>query len=185
MNNLVSKCIRAFKYFKTWILYGWRFQKLGKRCCFYSFDLLTGANKIVIGNRVEIYKGARLEALGRGEMEIGDGTVIHLYFHCGAVESVKIGRDVLIAGRVYISDHDHEFDDPHFSPRRSKNLVTTPVVIEDEVWIGEGAVILKGVTVGRRAVIGANSVVTKDVPAYTVVAGVPARVIRSFGVKDD
>lgn len=112
------------------------------------------------------------------KLEIGDNTVIHLNFHCGAAESVKIGRDVLIAGGVYITDHDHVFDDPNFPARWTHELVTKPVVIGDGAWLGEGCVILKGVTVGRRAVIGANAVVTKDVPPFAIVGGIPARVIR-------
>ncbi|MCK5898333.1 MAG: acyltransferase, partial [Methylococcales bacterium] len=99
--------------------------------------------------------------------------------HCGAAESVVIGKNVLIAGRVYISDHDHEIDDFERSPIDS-GLKIAPVKIEDEVWIGEGVAILKGVTIGKRAVIGANAVVTKDVPSYTVVGGIPARVIRTI-----
>lgn len=158
--------------------FGWR-SRLG-RC-----DLLTNPRAIHIGEKVEIRKGARLEAVGPWDgsgpkLVIGDGTVIHLYFHCGAAQSVTIGRDVLIAGRVYISDHDHVFDDPDVPARRCKQLSIAPVVIEDGAWLGEGCVILKGVRVGRRAVVGANAVVTKDVPAFTVVGGVPARTIKEI-----
>ena len=64
-------------------------------------------------------------------------------------------------------------------------LRSEPVIIKDGAWLGEGCVILKGVTVGKRAVVGANAVVTQDVPDYTVVGGVPARVIRRIdGVRD-
>jgi lipopolysaccharide O-acetyltransferase len=137
-----------------------------------------------IGKGVEIWKGARLEVVASEEQDgpmlvIGDGTIIHMYFHCGAAKSLVIGSRVLIAGRVYISDHDHIFDDPTVPPIRS-GLRVAPVVIEDEVWIGEGAAILKGVRVGKRSVVGANAVVTRNVPAYSVVGGNPARVIKSF-----
>ncbi len=100
-------------------------------------------------------------------------------FHCGAFESVKIGRDVLIAGRVFITDHDHVFTNSDTPPILA-GLDVKPVIIEDEVWIGEGAKILKGVRVGRRAVVGANAVVTKDVPACTIVGGVPAKIIKTI-----
>jgi acetyltransferase-like isoleucine patch superfamily enzyme len=90
----------------------------------------------------------------------------------------------LIAGRVYISDHDHQYDHPDFSARECKKLRADPVVIEDGVWLGEGSVILKGVTVGKRAVVGANAVVTKDVPPFTIVAGVPARVIEKINTDE-
>ncbi|MBV5326785.1 MAG: acyltransferase [Chlorobium sp.] len=116
-------------------------------------------------------------------MEIGDGTSIHNYFHCGAVQSVKIGKNVLIAGRVYITDHDHIFDNKDIAPINA-GWTVSPVVIGDEVWIGEGAVILKGVTIGKRAVIGANAVLTKNVPANAIVGGVPAKVIRMIEFKN-
>lgn len=161
--------------------FGWR-SRLG-RC-----DLLTNPRAIHIGKKVEIRKGARLEAVGpwdgsRPKLVIGDGTIIHFYFHCGAAESITIGRDVLIAGRVYITDHDHVFDDPDVPARRCKQLSIAPVVIEDGAWLGEGCVILKGVRVGRRAVVGANAVVTKDVPPFTIVGGVPARTIKEIGAE--
>lgn len=128
-------------------------------------------------------EGARIEAVEADEgrstlMEIGDDTVIHMNFHCGAAESVKIGKDVLIAGGVYITDHDHVFDDPDVPARWADGLVSKPVVIGDGAWLGEGCVILKGVTVGCRAVVAANAVVTKDVPPGAVVGGIPAKVIK-------
>jgi acetyltransferase-like isoleucine patch superfamily enzyme len=148
---------------------------------------LYNSRQISIGNRVEIRKGARLEAQGdqakTPKIEIGDGTSIHNYFHCGAVESVTIGKNVLIAGRVYITDHDHTFNNKDLPPIKA-GLTASPVVISDEVWIGEGAVILKGVTIGKRAVIGANAVVTKNVPANAIVGGVPAKIIRFIDFKN-
>lgn len=148
-------------------------------------DFLFNENRISIGSYVEIRKGARLEVFPKSgttdaKIEIGDGTSIHFYFHCGAASSVKIGKNVLIAGRVFITDHDHVYDDDDL-PCTQSGLNTAPVVIEDEVWIGEGAVILKGVTIGRRSVVGANAVVTKSVPPYTVVGGIPARFIKKIG----
>jgi len=164
-----------------------RFGSFGFRSRLIDPDLLTNAKGIHIGPNVQIRKGARLEAIGPTDgkipkLSIGANTVIHLYFHCGAAESVKIGSDVLIAGGVFISDHDHVFDHPDKPARWSGELRTQPVVVKDGVWVGEGAVILKGVTVGERAVVGANAVVTRDVPPYSVVGGNPARLIKSFTV---
>ena len=173
-------------YRRVWsyLIYSKRFCKMPFGSIIIKPDLLYQTSAMRIGNGVYIRKGARLETIGHWDgkepkMVIGDGTSIHLYFHCGAAQSVRIGENVLIAGRVYISDHDHEIDHPELPPCKA-GLKIAPVVIEDGVWIGEGAVILKGVTVGKRAVIGANAVVTRDVPAFTVVGGVPARVIRKI-----
>jgi acetyltransferase-like isoleucine patch superfamily enzyme len=181
---------RARNYLRSIAHYVWwrpRFFEFGWKSTIAAVDLLTNPREISIGRRVKIWKGARLEAIsvnGGGEVKlnIGDDTSIHMYFHCGAAQSVTIGKTVLIAGRVFISDHDHQYDaaDPAAG---SRTLRTSAVVIEDGVWIGEGAVILKGVTVGERSVIGANSVVTRDVPPFSVVAGAPARVIKQIDVR--
>lgn len=177
----MSRVVNLFIALCNYVRWSWRFGSFGFRSRFANPDMLTNPGLVRIGGQVNIWKGARIEAFGKkGEtrIEIGEGTSIQMYFHCGAAESVKIGRDVLIAGRVYITDHDHVFDDPNLPARRTDGLVTKPVVIEDGAWLGEGCVILKGVTVGQRAVIGANAVVTKDVPPFAIVGGIPARVIR-------
>jgi len=168
-----------------------RFYALGENSRVWKCDWLTNPKGISIGNNVIIRKGARLEVIydeeGNQEVHapkliIGDNTAIQFYFHCGAAKEVRIGKDVLIAGRVYISDHDHVYD-ADVPARGSRKIIAKPVEIKDGVWIGEGAVILKGVTIGERSVIGANSVVTKDVPPFSVAAGVPAKVIKQIHPK--
>jgi acetyltransferase-like isoleucine patch superfamily enzyme len=165
-----------------------RFRHFGWGSLLYPCDLLHKPKAISIGRNVKIMKGARLEAVGKWDgrspkIVIGDGTSIQLYFHCGAAQSVRIGNDVMIAGRVLITDHDHTVDHPQLPPLKCRELNSSPVVIEDGAWLGEGCVILKGVTVGRRAVVGANAVVTKDVAPFTIVGGVPAREIRKIKVE--
>ena len=145
--------------------------------------MLTNPRAIAIGRNVLIRKGARLEAVGSDsgagpKLVIGDGTAIQFYFHCGAAGRVTIGRNVLVGGRVYITDHDHSYDEPDLSARESPRLKIAPVEIGDGAFLGEGCVILKGVRVGKRAVVAANAVVTRDVPDFTVVAGVPASVVK-------
>lgn len=181
VKNLIS--VLSHYLWRSWRFYhfGWR-SRLGK--C----DMLTNPQAISIGKRVEIFKGARLEAVGewdgkKPKIIIGDGSSAQLYFHCGAAESVIIGKDVMIAGNVYITDHDHEFDNPDKLPIESDKLIIKPVYIDDGAWLGEGCKILKGVTIGRRAVVGANAVVTKDVPPLTVVGGVPAKIIGTINLK--
>lgn len=83
----------------------------------------------------------------------------------------------MISDAVSIRDTNHGFIDNSI-PMISQPITTSPVVIEDDVWIGHGAVILSGVTIGAGSIIGAGSVVTKDVPENAIVAGVPARLIR-------
>lgn len=95
-------------------------------------------------------------------------------------ESARIGNNVKIGGCVLITDTDaHPMD---YMARRSSNEGTksAPVVIEDDVWVGAHCIILKGVTIGARSIIGAGSVVTKSIPADCVAAGNPCRVIKSL-----
>ncbi|MFC1782472.1 acyltransferase [Planctomycetota bacterium] len=188
MLRLRRKIFNIARYVWNYLKYRPRFYYFGWRSVIERPDMLTNPKAVHIGNKVHIRKASRIEAVGRREGQtpkivIGDNTSIHLYFHCGAAESVVIGKNVLIAGRVYISDHDHVYDEPGKSAGQCEKLLVKPVVIEDSVWLGEGCVILKGVTVGKRAVVGANAVVTKDVPAYTVVGGIPARIIKEIEIK--
>lgn len=95
-------------------------------------------------------------------------------------ESARIGNNVKIGGCVLITDTDaHPMD---YVARRSSNDGTksAPVVIEDDVWVGAHCIILKGVTIGARSIIGAGSVVTKNIPADCVAAGNPCKVIKSL-----
>jgi acetyltransferase-like isoleucine patch superfamily enzyme len=174
--NLASALWHYVRWRPRFYSFGWR-SRLG-RC-----DMLTNPRFISIGRNVLIRKGARLEAVGPdtgdgSKLSIGDGTAIQFYFHCGAAGRVAIGRNVLMGGRVYITDHDHSYEEPDRSARESSRLNVAPVEIGDGAFLGEGCVILKGVRVGKRAVVAANAVVTHDVPDFTVVAGVPARVVK-------
>lgn len=117
------------------------------------------------------------------EITIGDNVIFNSDVHIGCINKVTIGNNVLLASRIYISDHSHGDITaaalrlaPALRPLVSKG----PVVIEDNVWIGEGVCILPGVTIGANAIIGANAVVNRDVPANSVVAGIPAKVIKTL-----
>jgi len=95
------------------------------------------------------------------------------------LKKIIVGDNVLIASKVYITDHDHGSitkEDLLIHPAQ-RSLV---VYIDDDVWIGEGVIILKGVTIGKGAVIGAGSVVTKSVPSYSLILGVPAKVVKQL-----
>ena len=162
------------------------FGHVGKDARILPLRLLTNPQKISIGDHVLIREGARLEAIThyRGvsytpEIVIDAGTQIELDAHIGAARSIHIGKKVMIAGRVTILDHDHDYRNP-LQPPIDQPLDVSPVVIEDGAWLGENCVICKGVTVGRHAVVGANAVVTRDVPPWSVVAGVPARLVKFY-----
>jgi acetyltransferase-like isoleucine patch superfamily enzyme len=156
---------------------------------------IRGRRWIVLGSRFTCGRGLRLDALGCAAtagplIQIGSDVAINDHVHIGCVESVVIGNRVLIASKVFISDHDHGsygsggiHSDPRIAPRE-RLLSASPVVIEDDVWIGESVSVLAGVRIGRGAIIGAMSTVTKDIPPYCVAVGSPARVIKQFNFAD-
>lgn len=126
---------------------------------------------IVLGKRVRLYKdvGFYLDAPG-ASIVIGDGSFLNQRTMVTCKRSVVIGENCSIGWDVWITDTDYH--------RLNDGEDIAPVLIGDEVWIGAKSMILKGVTVGRGAVIAAGSVVTKDVPERALVAGNPATVIR-------
>ncbi|MEN5058249.1 acetyltransferase [Sphingobacterium kitahiroshimense] len=123
-------------------------------------------------------------------LHIGKDVQINDHVHIAAGERVYIGNDVLIASRVFISDLNHgtysgsKQDSPLTTPN-SRERPTKPVVINDNVWIGEGVCILSGVSIGKGSIIGALSVVTKDIPDYCIAVGSPARVIKFYNFEKE
>lgn len=116
----------------------------------------------------------------------GDNIQINDFVHIAALKHVKIGNNVLIASKVFISDLEHgsysgdENDSIPHSTVKDRALSSKPVVIEDNVWLGEHVSVLPGVTIGENSIIGANSVVTKSIPANSIACGVPAKVIKKY-----
>jgi acetyltransferase-like isoleucine patch superfamily enzyme len=110
-------------------------------------------------------------------LRIGDNSCIHSFSHIFAGGGVEIGRNVMISANCSISSVTHPLAP---SERWRQPLLKKPVTIGDDVWIGMGAVILPGIHIGTGAIVGAGAVVTCDVPASAVVAGNPARIIRSL-----
>lgn len=112
-----------------------------------------------------------------GDVMIGDHTRIGL--HNTIIGPVKIGSHVNLAQGITVTALNHNFDD---TEKRidEQGVSTNPVAIEDDVWVGANAVILPGVTIGNHCVVAAGAVVTKDVPPHSLVAGVPAKVIKNI-----
>jgi acetyltransferase-like isoleucine patch superfamily enzyme len=112
-----------------------------------------------------------------GRVEIGDKTVMGQECTISAYQHVRIGRQCVIADRAMFIDFDHGVVEVE-RPIRQQGIYKRDVIVGSNVWIGYGACVLRGVSVGDNAIVGTNSVVTKDVPANAVVAGIPARIIR-------
>ena len=133
----------------------------------------------------------RLESLAEESIiNFGKNVKINDYCHIGAITSITIGDDCLIGSRVTIVDHEHGFYGNHSNdsltpshpdtPPDARPLSGAPIVIEQNTWIGEGAVILAGVKIGKGCIIGANAVVTRDIPPYSIAVGIPAKIIKVF-----
>jgi len=142
---------------------------------------------IVIGDLCEIKGILRTE--GNGRIHLGHHVYIGAQTSMEIAESLTVGDYVIISNHVSIFDNNNHPTDPEARRRMSiagslsplwniTESVASPVMIEDNVWIGQYAAILKGVTVGEGSIIGMHSVVTKDVPPYSIVAGNPARVVK-------
>ncbi|HMC49521.1 MAG TPA: acyltransferase [Solirubrobacterales bacterium] len=112
-----------------------------------------------------------------GRVEIGDKTVMGQECTISAYQHVRIGQQCVIADRAMFIDFDHGVVEVE-RPIRLQGIYKRDVIVGSNVWIGYGACVLRGVSVGDNAIVGTNSVVTKDVPANAVVAGIPARIIR-------
>lgn len=119
----------------------------------------------------------RLAYFGRGnELSMGDNSGIGV--NCLCVGPITIGQDVMMGPDVIILTVSHEYSDVTLPMRQQGYRPPDPVVIEDDVWVGTRAIVMPDVTVHRGSIIGAGAVVTKDVPPYAIVGGVPARVLK-------
>jgi acetyltransferase-like isoleucine patch superfamily enzyme len=155
------------------------------------FNLRQEPMMISIGDNTHI-RGELLLFANGGKIKIGKDCYIGKYSHIWSGESISIGNSVLIAHGCNIIDTDsHEIDyrERHNSyirmlneghSKTKSNVKTAPVIIEDNAWISFNVCILKGVKIGKGAIIGAGSVVTKDVPPFALVAGNPAKKIKNY-----
>jgi acetyltransferase-like isoleucine patch superfamily enzyme len=148
----------------------------------------------VHGNVLEMFDEGRLEvgaqALlephvwltgpGSARIRIGAGTALNVAVMVAALELVEIGDHCMFANGCVVTDSDHRFDDPVRPVPWQGFTSPGPTRLEDNVWCGANVVVTGGVTIGQRSVIGANSVVTSDIPAFSIAAGAPARVLRTI-----
>jgi acetyltransferase-like isoleucine patch superfamily enzyme len=137
-------------------------------------------DRLRIGGGTLLEPDVWITAPAPARIHIGSGTFLNMGVMVAAMELVEIGDHCMFANGCFITDADHRFDDPDrpitWQGFRSKG----PTRVGDNVWCGTNVVITSGVTVGERCVIGANSVVNRDLPPYSIAVGAPARVIKQI-----
>jgi acetyltransferase-like isoleucine patch superfamily enzyme len=167
-----------------------QFKKVGENFNIYGAFIVHNPKYMSLGNNFSCMDNLRLEAWDEYKGErftpsiiIGDNVAIATDVHIGCIKEVRIGNNVLMASRIYISDHFHGAANAEaikLPPLERPLISRGPVIIEDNVWIGEGVCIMPGVTIGKNSIIAANAVITKSVPPNSVAAGVPAVVISKM-----
>lgn len=174
--SLIIDKVRTLFLFKEARIIRFPIDVRGKKFISVTKGFTTG-----IGCRIEAYPENNNMTLFFGEnFQMND------YVHITAMESVKIGKNVLLASKVYISDCSHgsysgdENDSSPLSIPKDRPLFSKPVEIGDNVWIGEFVSVLPGVSIGRGSIIGANSVVSRNIPENVIAVGSPAKPIKKF-----
>ena len=156
---------------------GWRWRTDGPLFLGSDLELQIGKRgRVDFGRFVWIGHGTKIRC-HEGRVEIGAKTVLGQECTISAYGRVRIGQQCVIADRAMFIDFDHGVVEVE-RPIRQQGIYTRDVEVGSNVWIGYGACILRGVRVGDNSIVGTNSVVTKDVPANAVVAGVPAQIVR-------
>lgn len=146
----------------------------------FSKLVVTWPHKVSLGKQCSLEHGIYFNAAGGHSagvvIDIGEGTFIGSNCEFNAIESISIGKNCLIASGSRFIDHNHGTE--LGTPMKLQPEISAPIHVGSDVWIGTNCVVLKGVTIGDGAIVAAGSIVTKPVEPYTIVGGVPARLIR-------
>lgn len=188
LKNMESLHRKIDKLYSLWISN--EFDSTGQNVLIrHPFQLIGGAN-IKIGDNLCIGRNSILEAWtikhkikasSNTQISIGNNVSLGEYCHITAIDKIAIGNNLLAGRFVTITDNSHgltDYETLKIPPLYRSVVSKGPVVIKDNVWIGDKVTILPNVTIGEGAVIAANAVVTKDVPPFSVVGGNPAKMIK-------
>lgn len=162
-------------------------RELAARRAYASFPLHGEWLEGLRSGRIEIGENTMFQAhcwltldLEKAEIKIGANSFLNLGVMVAAQDSITIGEWAMIGNGCFIGDAAHRFSDPETPVPLQGFTSKGPVTIGDNVWLGVNTVVTSGVSIGQRCVIGANSVVTSDIPAFSIAAGAPAKVIRQI-----
>jgi acetyltransferase-like isoleucine patch superfamily enzyme len=175
--------------FRWWLTKS-KFKSFGKGSSIHAPVFVKNPQYVSIGNNFSALWNLRIEAWDKyyndsfkPEVVIGNNVGLNSDVHIGCINKIIIGNNVLMASRIYISDHFHgEINKKSLLlPPVQRSLYSKgPIIIEDNVWIGEGVCIMPNVTIGKNSIIGANAVVNNSFPENSVIAGVPAKLIKTL-----
>ncbi len=152
------------------------FESFGKGCRVYSELVIHKTAKVKLADDCTLQPYSFLQVMQEGVVEFGEKSTLGRFSIITCANKVTIGSKVMIGAYVQITDHSHGIDKA--SPMFDQQSELGKVTIADDVWIGSGAIILMNVSIGQGAIVGAGAVVNRDVPAYSIVAGVPASLVR-------
>ncbi len=185
LKKIYYKIIRIFTGIKG-LYYKQIFGDFGKFSTLGKHLILSSPKNIFVGKHCMVGPFCRLETYpqyGNRTSEpcltIGDHSSLQHAVHVYCAEKVSIGKGVLIASGCMITDNDHGID-PEGDLYVHQALKAKPTTIEDYVWLGENVCVLAGASIGKRSIIGANSVVKGSIPSYTIAAGNPAKVLKKY-----
>lgn len=181
------KLIKSLIIYCRWLYWSKKFGSvagrisIGNNVTFQNPDVLHFGKNVGIGKYsyflpLKSYAGITYHP----KIRIGDDCWIGIRNSFACIRSIEIGNNVLLAGYVHITDHSHGYEDINTPIAKQPLISKGGVVIEDQCWLGFGCEILSGVHIGKHSIVAARSVVTKDVPAYSIVAGNPARIVKKY-----
>ena len=186
IGRIISRIKKQFfvKKFRSFSIHsGIGSNGVGKGC------LLSGTDHMSIGDDCYFGKGSQLIALEShfsqeltSELSIGNHVRCVGGCRITCAGSINICDDVLLGPDVFITDHNHGMDPTFLGGYSKQPLIIKNVLIKEGVWLGQQVAVMPGVTIGEHSIVGAHSVVTKDIPPYTISAGAPAKVIKKWNL---
>lgn len=182
--SLLEKAQLAWWLFRT--------KLIERRARIFRFPMVIRGRKYIdFGEGLTTGVGCRFDSFpgkdaNKKKLVFGKNVQINDYVHIVSMDSITIGDNVLMASHVFISDNSHgiykggDNDSDPMTPPTQREYGTSPISIGNNTWIGEGVIIMPGVTIGEGCVIGAHSVVSKSIPAYSIAVGSPAKMIKQY-----
>lgn len=171
-------------------LYSMSFGHIGARSWIKKTNMVVTPANIRIGDRVRIEKGATLYCVSKysgaqhdGRIVIGNDVYANIGLNITVANLVEIGDEVAFGPNVFLNDFDHGYEDPEMGMIQSGLNVKQPIRIGARSWIGSNVYIGGGVSLGEHCIVGANSVVTRSFPAFSVLAGSPAKLLKTYDLQ--